>query len=345
MRLVALVAMCGIAAFVDDRPSTAAVPAPTVIAVIGHGAKQALVRVDARTLEPLRDSHPIQLRGRPSFALSPNSSRAAISRSGVLDIVDTKSGRVLRRFANEGFDDSEGLYWVGSSARPLIIAVGDSKFGWEYTPIPSTYATTDTDLGPEVGVHDFLVLSGEGGLDFFGRAETFVELEAAPAGLFRVVADVARDRVFVVFAAGSVAEVRATIRYHPVQLNGRDFEAIWAGHHQIALWGADGLGVIDTRTWKPHALAPDATGAVPTRYGIVTWDANATEGVSVYASNRTRRLHLLPKEHIEAVSALGRYAYARNADGKQYAIDLKTGRVRKVRADAELAVPTLVSIP
>jgi hypothetical protein len=31
--------------------------------------------------------------------------------------------------------------------------------------------------------------------------------------------------------------------------------------------------------------------------------------------------------------------------GRQYAIDLETSRVREIRADAELAVPTLVPLP
>ena len=55
---------------------------------------------------------------------------------------------------------------------------------------------------------------------------------------------------------------------HSVALKDRQFKAAWAGAGRIALWGEDGLGTIDTRTWTTHAIAPGVTGAVATRYGI-----------------------------------------------------------------------------
>ena len=338
--------LCTVATLVGVGASSAAPRVPTAVAVISKGANRVLVLVDARTLEPLRGARKIRLPRGAVFALSPNSSRAAIATDGDFYIVDTTSGRVVERFGNEGFDVSEGLYWVGSSDEPLIIAVGESKFGWEYTAVPSDYATIDTDLGPEVALHGELVLSGEGGLDFFSEGDAFVPLDGAPAEPFNVVGDVAHNNLYVVFRGGAVAEIGDPIAYHQVGLNGRDFSAIWAGHGQIALWGADGLGVIDTNTWEAHALAPNATGAVATRYGIVTWNSTTSTGVDVYAADGHRRLHVLGKWEVNSMTALGGYAYARNSDGpKQFSIDLKTGRVRVIRADAELAVPTLVSIP
>jgi hypothetical protein len=333
------------AAFAGVGPSTAAPDVPTAVAIVGTGAKRALVRVDARTLEPVRGSRKIRLPRGAMFALSPNSSRAAIATGSDFFIADTTSGRVVLRPANGG-DASEGLYWVGTSADPLVIAVGVSKFGWEYTAVPRDGGSTDSGFEPVAALRGLLVLSGEGALELYGRDETDIDLDSAPAGNFRVVADVAHDRVFVVFNAGVVAEVVGTaVTYHHVGLNGRDFQAIWAGHGQIALWGADGLGIIDTRTWQTRALAPAATGAVATRYGIVTWSSNAADGVAVYVPNGERRLHVLTKKQVVNVTALGRYAYARDTEGSQYAIDLKTGRVRRIRADAELVVPTLVAIP
>src|SRR5262249_5176537 len=135
---------------------------PTAVAIIGQGADRALVRVDARTLGPLRVSRRTRLPRGAVFALWPNSSRVAIATENDFYSADTASGRVLQRSRNEGFDASEGIYWVGSSADPLIIAVGASKFGWEYTAVPSLWATEDTDLAPEVALHGSLVLSGEG---------------------------------------------------------------------------------------------------------------------------------------------------------------------------------------
>lgn len=341
-----MIALCAAVACVGAVSSTAAPRVPIVVAVIGSGANRALVRVDAQTLEPLRGARRIRLPRGAVFALSPNSSRVAVATDQKFFIADTMSGRVVLGGGDGGGAVEEGLYWVGTSADPLIIAVGDSKFGWEYTAIPGASASTDTDLAPAVALHDVLVLSGEAGLDYFSREETFVKLDEAPVdeGLFRVVGDVAHDVVYVVYSAGIVAKVGETVTYHKVQLNGRPFDAIWAGHHEIALWGADGLGIIDTRTWQTRAIAPEATGAVASRYGIVTWDSTTT-GVDVYASNGTRRLHVLRSKGIENVTARGRYAYARTAEPKQFAIDLKTGRVRAIRGDAELAVPSVVSIP
>jgi hypothetical protein len=340
----AIVALC-VASICGAGSSPAASRVPTTVAVIGSGAKRALLRVDPRTLEPLGGAR-IRIPSGPSFALSPDSRRVAVARKTEVVIADTATGRVLRRMPSEGFDDSNGLYWVGTSAYPLIIAVGSSKFGYEYSALPNAGGGLDTVETPAVSLRGALVLTGAGGLRFFGSGESFVTLEGAPAGPFAVVADVTRGRVYPVFNAGIVAKVVGNaVTYHPVKLNGRAFSAIWAGHNEIAFWGADGLGIIDTRTWTTHAFAPAATGAVATRYGIVAWNADATDGVSVYSPNGRRRLHVLSKKQVVKVTALGRYAYAHTSEAKQYAIDLITGRVRVIRADAELAVPTLVSIP
>ena len=67
---------------------------------------------------------------------------------------------------------------------------------------------------------------------------TSVQLPRMPTSApFQVVADVAHDRVYVVSSAGLVAEVdriadidrQPRVRYHRVTLNGRPFQAMWAG--------------------------------------------------------------------------------------------------------------------
>jgi len=71
---------------------------------------------------------------------------------------------------------------------------------------------------------------------------------------------------------------RWRISYHAVALNGQPFEATWAGAGKIALWGADGLGMIDTRSWTTQAVASGVTHAVATPLGLAAW---GTDPVSV----------------------------------------------------------------
>jgi hypothetical protein len=66
--------------------------------------------------------------------------------------------------------------------------------------------------------------------------------------------------------------------------------------------------------------------------------------VDVYDRYNKPRLHVLQAKRPRSVTALGRYAYAR-VGASQYAIDLKTGHARSIRADASSAVPMLVAIP
>jgi hypothetical protein len=84
--------------------------APATVAVVGTGAKRALVRVDPRTLEPLRGFARVRVPWDALYALSPDSTRAAISTSAGVDIVDTATGRVVKSVANQGFGADLGLY-------------------------------------------------------------------------------------------------------------------------------------------------------------------------------------------------------------------------------------------
>jgi hypothetical protein len=335
IRAAALVV--ALASTVSLAPPAAGAPMPPTVAVRGSGAARALVRVDPRTLAPLRGSRRVILRRCATFAVSPDSTRVAVATEDEIVIADPRSGRVLRRIRNEGFDVSEGLYWVGTTKRPSFVAVGGSGLGWEYTGIPSDVAT----------IHG-LVLDGGvfGGVGWFyvEGGDSLTPLELAPPGWSRIVVDTLGDRVFVVYAAGVVAVLDGDgISYHSVQLGGGDFEATWAGNGMIALWGANGLGVIDTRSWTTSSLAPAATGAAATPFGLVAWNANAADGATVFARDG-RRLHVLAGQTVRDVAAFGRYAYARVA-ARQYSVDLTTGRVRRIRADATVAIPSLVSLP
>ena len=308
------------------------------------------MRVDPSTLEPLPGFGRVRLPPHAVFDLSADSTRIAIATPRQTVIADSASGRNLWRDQNEGYDVSHALYWVGRhrNSLPQAIAVGESSFGYEYTTVTvggTTHGSIDTDLWPAAALRGALVLlgeslSGEGAVEYFGRGGPTILLEDPPTETTRVVADVAGDRVFVVYSAGTVAQVDHGVTYHPVALNDREFDAVWAGHGQIAVWGRDGLGIIDTRTWSTRSLAPAARGAIPTNFGLVSW--SGADGLSVFAPDGHRRLHVLKGKTIHHVSALGRYAYA-HVGSKQFAIQVKTGRVRPIRSDATVVVPTLVT--
>jgi hypothetical protein len=329
---------------------TTSAPTPATVALVGTGTRTAFVRVDPSTLEPLPGFGRVPAPPHAVFDLSENSTRIAIATPRQSVIADTASGRTLWRERNDGYDVSYGLYWVGRyrNALPQAVAVGESKFGYEYTTVTvrGSHGSTDTDLWPAAALRGALVLlgeslRGEGAVTYYGRGgHPTTLLDDPPRGPTRVVADVAGDRIFVVYSAGTVAQVDRDVTYHAVPLNGREFDAVWAGHGQIAVWGPDGLGTIDTRTWSTRSLAPAATGAIPTSFGLVSW--HGADGLSVYARDGERRLHVLKGRTVHDVSALARYAYAR-VGSKQFAVDLRTGRIRSIRSDATVVVPTLVT--
>ena len=351
--VLALAGVFAAITFVVTAPGasrTISVRPPATVALVGTDTRTAFMRVDPSTLEPLPGFGRVRLPPHAVFDLSEDSTRVAIATPRQSVIADTASGRILWRERNDGYDVSYGLYWVGRyrNALPQAVAVGESKFGYEYTTVTirGSHGSTDTDLWPAAALRGALVLlgessSGEGAETHYGRGgHPTISLEDPPSGPTRVVADVAGDRIFVVYSAGTVARVDRGVTYHAVPLNGREFDAVWAGHGQIAVWGPDGLGTIDTRTWSTRSLAPAARGAVPTSFGLVSW--HGEDGLSVYAPDGRRRLHVLKGKTVHDVSALARYAYV-HVGSKQLAIDLKTGRIRSIRHDATVVVPTLVA--
>lgn len=175
-----------------------------------------------------------------------------------------------------------------------------------------------------------------------------IPLKGMPSAPTVVVAEPTRRRVFVVSSGGVVARVdrvdqKPSTSYHPVALNGGRFEAAWAGGDRIALWGADGLGTIDIRTWQTQAIDEEIAHAVATPYGLVGWGASG--GISVYRPHGALRFRVLTDKHVRSAEALGRYLYVR-ADHHRYSVDLESGRLLgRVRDDAQLAHPSYVVIP
>ncbi len=168
---------------------------------------------------------------------------------------------------------------------------------------------------------------------------------------YAIAADVRNDRVFVVTSTGLVATIRRastrepSVEYHNVSLDGGSFSAAWAGGGRIALWGKDGLGSIDTRTWTTDSVADGVTGALATPYGMAAWTARR-DGVSVYRPDGSRRLHVLDGTRVMAARAIGAYVYADTDVNTRYSIDLRTGRtVGPLSVRTQLVGPSFVAIP
>jgi len=369
-RALRLAAACAAASCLVATSGDAASPPPRVMAVVPSATGPRLKPLDARTLAPVRGgwSRAVGTQGSNSSekesvraALSPSRSRIAFTgRGGWVVVLDTASGRILRKY---GAAAGDGLYWVGGegtrrSADGILITAlfgcWSLGCGLELT-IPGTNLAIAGIVGEFVAVSKGALVLAEGTnlLHIYGGdVEVDVELARMPSyAPFRVVADIAHDRLFAISSAGLVAEIdriarTPRVRYHRVDLNGRPFEAAWAGAGKIALWGRDGLGTIDVSTWSTRAVASGVTGALATPYGLAAWTADAADGLTVYRPDGTRRLRVLVGKRIHAAVAVGDYLYADVGAGARYSINLRTGKVvGPLPNDATIVTPTLVSIP
>ena len=334
---------------------------PVVMLVNGHA-----VRVDARTLRPLRGGWSRAVGTDVSMALSPSGTRIAVAGPYTYPLVlDTATGRVLRQYRLGG--NGGDLYWLGGDdpwARDALLVTVD--FGCESSGCEwgiKTIGRADDDgfdgdnggLGP--ALKGGLVFE-EGELYVFGRkgfALTIPLRKLPTSAPVQVVADVARDRLFAVSSAGVVAKIehvthKPRVSYHRVDLNGGKFGAAWAGADKIALWGADGLGTIDTRTWKTRAIAQGVESVVATRPGIAAWSKNLN-GLTVYSPGGARRFHVLEGQPILNAQAVGEYLYVSTAFTQdipttRYSVNLRTGKVvGPLHRPGWIATPTLVPIP
>ncbi len=317
-------------------------------------------------------------------ALSPLGSRVAVVVGGEssqsLLIVDTATGRVLRRVRDVY---AEELYWLGGegNSRRSPALVVTAVLGCASGGVPGgvcgdevNAAWTNDPRGYPGGITIFdkffvdvdqalrtrVVLTSdnpqgivlEPGEPGDSSIKKYIDLAGMPddAG-FQIATDVLHDRVFVVTTAGQIARIsrasgaKRVVDYHTGALNGRPFNAAWAGAGRIALWGEDGLGTIDTRTWTTHAIAPGVTGVVATRYGIAAW-TGGPDGLSVYRPDGSRRLRLLEGTQVTAAQAIGAYLYVGTTLKTRYAIDLRTGKsVGPLKTSAQIIGPSFVTIP
>jgi hypothetical protein len=337
-----------------------------VIAIVGTGARARLEPVDARTLAPLPGTWSVRVPIPGLATLSPSGKKVAVETHRTL-VVDTATGKVEHRYEFAG-DTSSGLYWFDrNDARPFLVGVGFDcgstgvgSCGAELSTVG--YGPTDdstyggTEAGPAIQ-QGLVLIYNPTAIDVYHDGATDIPIDLPkmpPSAPFDVVADVAHNRLFAISSAGLVAEIDYVgqvlacsdcISYHTVDLNGQSFAATWAGSGKIALWGQDGLGTIDTRTWTTQAVAANTniTGVLATPFGLAAWTDNRADGLAVYRSDGSKRLQVLIGTPIRTVDALGNFLYV---NAGRYSVDLRNGKVfGPIKTRATVVTPTLVPIP
>jgi hypothetical protein len=283
--------------------------------------------------------------------------------SGPALVLETTTARILRKYGEDGEAYGGELYWLGGDdpwGRDAFFVTADYacwSLGCGYELSPWGSGSSDGFAAEPVGA-----LKGSLALDAFPDSNEVVvyrrhgpisfELPLLPmAAPRRVVTDVAHDRIFVISSGSVVAQIRnigrkPRVTYHRVDLNGRPFEAAWAGTGKVPLWGADGLGTIDTRTWKTRALAVGVEQVVTTPFGIAAWSTNPGDGLAVYRPDGTKRFQVLVGRQIRSVQAVGGYLYAETHVRSRFSVNLRTGGVvGPLYQTGSIITPTLVSIP
>ena len=300
---------------------------PAVVGVVPAGSQWTLAPLDPRTLEPVRGAWSRRVTA-PTFpgymytalVRSPRGTAVVASGRRRTIFVDTRTGRELRRSTPGAF--SPVLYWVGGErvvgrGRASVFSVyedsGSGDIWYEYRDLAlgavDQGAIADSDL--EAVTPNAMIVWMDYGLMFVRYADPsgdWVKPRGVDPGMVgRIVADVVadalHDRAFVFSRDGTVAQVdristTPRVTTHHVDLNGRGFEAAWAGQGKIAVWGEDGLGTIDTRTWTTQSVDAEARSALATPHGIVAW-AYGGPGVRVYRPDGTLRFTVLEDERIK----------------------------------------------
>jgi hypothetical protein len=352
-RVAAAAAVLLAAAAISTGTGSARLSPPPVVGLVPGSAGGWVLRpVDPITLRPLPRSWHVAVGSYPVLARSPAGTGVAVAAMGRTRtvIVDARSGKVLRRYRED--DSSFGdIYWLGSEnyreALFLMATYGCWSHGCgdEYTELGSGMSSDYTASLFAATPDGFVSLWDDTGTGvLFFPAEREISLAKLPPGPTRGVADVTHKLLYVISSGGGVARVGPrSVEYHPVSLNGKPFEAAWAGSGKIALWGSDGLGTIDTWTWTTQAITTGrVAGVLPTTRGIAAW-SGSDDGLTVYRTDGSRRFSVLQGEQVRAARSLGRYLYIDAS--VRWTVDLVTGRVLgRARGDVRLALPSYVRL-
>jgi hypothetical protein len=374
---VLLVFLAGAMLVAGGAGAASTASSPPVIGVVQAGSTWALRPLDPRTLQPLPGSWSRRVAEDAWPIRSPLGTRVAATSNYRTIFVDSRTGRVVAR-SRAGVGRGSDFYWFGGEklgrggASVLAGWVHIDSFGGTSYQFLDLMGVGDdwADFGPAAVLPNALLLSKD---EQFGRVrrmdEGFVGWKPIQASDGVVVVDVLRDRVFLVAADGTIAEVNHVsgtpkLTYHHVDPGesgtvwpGEGLGAAWAGKGKIVLAGRDGLATIDTRTWTRQLISPDRGIPITTPYGIVVWWPD-TPGIRVYRPDGTLRFKILEDQVVQDSEengrpvpgwfppiALGRYIYL-FTNQQRTTVDLATGLVvGPARADARLALPSYVPIP
>ncbi len=328
--------------------------APPLLGMVGPK----LAALDPATLRPLASPRPLPL-GRPLSrlrpVLSPDGTRVALP-SASLYVVDRTRLRVVRRIRDEAYRGIEtvadDLVWMRGGRSFAFAGVG--KFGLALYFVGGTNADTDigggwlrTPDGPAVLADICCEREGVVLLTYSPDERELVLPFTGSAGV-----DVRRNRMFLLSPAGELAVVDLrTLKFKthavtlPSGLTSDVREVAWLGRGYLAFWGSRGLGLIDTRDWSGRLIDPNVRNAVVGANALLTWDADAPSGITVYSAGGTLRFRALDGRRVARVGATARYAYV-DASGARFSIDLRSGRVRGPLASrAQPITPDFLNLP
>jgi hypothetical protein len=332
---------------------------PPLLGIVGSK----LVALDPATLRPLASPRPLavgRLHPRLRPVLSPDGRHVAIPGARGLSIVDRVRLRLLPKVMGAEYPEAtaEADYTIWTSDRKTFVFLceGCSTLGLAlhfFGPYP---LPADADIGTDYWVRTpdgLAVLIGdpEEGDSFWlyspeeGRQTTLPFRGGAAA------VDARRNRMFVVSSAGRVAIVNlktlaVTTRSLALPETSPDggYRVAWAGGGQLALWGRNGLSVIDTRDWSARMIDEQTREVRVGANALVTWNGETATGLTVYSPDGTMRFRALEGRRVSEAGVTARYAYV-EASGR-FSIDLRTGRVRGPLASrAALILPDLLSLP
>jgi hypothetical protein len=263
-------------------------------------------------------------------------------------VVDVGRFRIVKRWTLET-SEPWGIAWVGADAFVLFgVDAGSGVCCDSYDFVIdgelSGGATVADDV-PLVAPNRVLIWSPPNGLDdnaisrAAGPGDDGIDISRVPPGQAAAALDAAHNRLFIVSAAGVAAEVRlvrpeqtvidhSTVSYHALTLPSRFDSAAWVGQGRIALWGADGLTLIDTRDWTAHTIDASASEVTVSTAGILAWSRDHPS-VTVYDGDGSRRFQRLLRTSsgdlaLQSVQASGPYAYLNTTNGR-FSLDLTTG--------------------
>ena len=350
-------------------PSHTEPPSRPLLGIVGEWGDARLVRIEPRSLRPLRGPQLDLFDPVSAWAFSPDRSRLALATGcqaglslGNLQLVDVRRMRQVGCLA---------VGYIGALAWPTpnrLLAVANSPLGVLLID-PGALRIIDRTPVEGVGVSG-TARAGDRLIVLTGRlsgqrrvvphrlvvADTRGTVRSVPvgAGASGLVADPSRRRAFLVSGGAvvkvdldtlAVANVRRSSRQRGRGRVSRETRgALWMGRGLIASFGSDvtvegrrfrdapvGLRLIDTRTRTARLVDGKVASAVLA--GDVLLATGADEiGLVAYDSRGRKRFQLFRRRSLGRIETFGGRAYVQVA-GKAgvQTVDLRTGRILAAR--------------